>query len=216
MNDITHHWNRIEAWLQVHAPEALTQFRPPATSEMIARAGVALNTLAADYRDLIQIHDGVRNASFGAGVLEDFVLYSLEDALDSRQEMQRVAQEGREAYPDIRDSKMKPDPGVRQVWWHDAWLPVAVAAGDPRTMIFLDLDPAPGGTRGQLVRHVIDEHGLTVVARSVGEWLTRIVLALESGQVRVERDDDGELAGLRWPAALIDRLIALATGNVGG
>lgn len=204
MTDIVHDWKRIEQWLRDNAPETLRQFQGPAPSSALGEVARAVGELPADYVALMQIHDGVRNASFGAGVLEDFVLYSLDDALDAREEMLRVAQEGREAHPDIRDAKMRPAPGVRQLWWHEAWLPVAVAAGDSRTMILMDLDPAPSGVRGQLVRHVIEMRTLPVFARSVSEWVERVANAMEAGKVRVERqpggdEDDPDVVYLKWP-----------------
>jgi cell wall assembly regulator SMI1 len=183
--DILSNWKRIERWLQSHAPEALEQFEPPASPEAIARVTETVGGLPDDYLALLGVHDGIGDE--GIGVFEGFVPFSLEEALDARGVMQRVTQEGRRAYPDVHDSKMRPEPGVRKLAWHDAWLPVAVSAADPRTMIFMDLDPAPGGTRGQLVRHVVDMDTLPIVAGSVAEWVERIANAMENGRVVVER-----------------------------
>lgn len=203
MSDIISNWKRIERWLGAHAPEALEQLEPPAKPEAIARVAATVGALPDDYLALLRIHDGVDDADDGIGVYEGFVPYSLEDALRVRQIMHDVTREGRRTSPDVHDA-MRPDPGVRQRFWHDAWFPVAVWAGGARTMIFMDLDPAPGGTQGQLVKHVIDMDTLPIVARSISEWIDRVANTMESGRVSVERepigpdDDDGELVHLRW------------------
>ncbi len=203
MNDLVKNWERIEAWLHRSVPEALDELQPPATQEKFERVIATVGELPDDYRTLMRIHDGVDKRGYRLGVLEGYVLYSLQEALDTRAMMQRVIAETHSAYPDRVDRDVRPDPGVRQSDWHDGWLPIAVAAGDARTLIFLDLDPAPGGTRGQLVRHVIDMDTLPIVARSVAEWIARVANAMESGRAIVEREpgadeDDDDLIYLMW------------------
>lgn len=201
MDDVTSNWKRIERWLQANAPEILAEFEGPATQGMLDKAAAAVGRLPDDYAELLGIHDGVEASDYGAGTFGGFVLYSLREALDVRKMMQDVRQSNADLGD--MDSDMQPDPGVRRHFWHDAWLPLAVRAGDPRTMIFLDLDPAPGGARGQLVRHVADMSTLPVVARSTAEWLAGIAGKMESGRVIVERepggdDEDDELIRLLW------------------
>jgi cell wall assembly regulator SMI1 len=195
MTDVAASWHRIEAWLRVRAPEVLDELEGPATEAAMQRVTAAVGDLPHDYRALMTIHGGVEAPHGGPGVFEGFDLHSLDAALRAREVMLDVRQENA-SHGDI-DEDMRPDPGVRKAWWHDRWLPIAVHAGDSRTILFMDLDPAPGGKRGQLVRHVVELDSLRVVADSVAQWLDRIARMLESGNVSVSRD--GDLISLDWP-----------------
>ena len=188
-------WGRIEAWLRVSASEALSELEGPATRESLEKASAIVGELPEDYRALVQIHDGVVAPQYGLGIFQGFVLHSVEGALRARDVMLDAWRQNA-AQIDV-DGAMSPDPGVRQAWWHERWLPIAVSADDSRTLIFLDLDPAPGGRRGQLVRHVVDMDKLPIIAASVAEWVERAADAMEQGQVAVERD--GDLISLVWP-----------------
>ena len=65
---------------------------------------------------------------------------------------------------------------------------IAVHADDARTTLFLDLDPAPGGAVGQLVRHAADASRLVMVSASVGEWLAQIAATRYGVTVTVPTD----------------------------
>lgn len=191
-------WQRIEQWLTAHAPQCLAELEPPVSPDDLARAAQVFGELPTEYVGLLRIHNGVDNAQYGTGVFGGFVLRSLASALAAQASWRQAHDDVRREY-DV-DGGMKAPAGVRQAWWHPGWLPVAVDAGDPRTTIFLDLDPAPGGTRGQLVRHVVDDDHLVVVSGSVGAWLEQIAAVMEAGQVAVARDGDA-IVGLDWPDA---------------
>lgn len=189
-------WRRIEDWLTEHAPESLAQLGSPVTADDLALAGRVVGDLPPEYVALLRIHDGVDSAQYGTGIFGGFVLRSLAGALADRDSW-------RQAYDDLRrdydiDASMQAPAGVRQAWWHAGWLPVAVNADDPRTTVFLDLDPAPGGTRGQLVRHVVENDALVLICGGVGAWLEQIAATLEGGGVTVARDGD-TVVGLDWP-----------------
>ena len=64
-----------------------------------------------------------------------------------------------------KDGKVKP------VWWNKRWLPFADAGGD---MLCLDLDPAPGGTVGQVLRFYHDEGWRDSLAPSLEAFLERV------------------------------------------
>ncbi len=188
-------WHRIETWLRANVPEALEELQGPASAGSFERVVAAVGDLPVEYRELMELHDGVAASECGLGVFEGFVLYSLDSALRARDVMLEVWR-GNAGQFDV-DGDMVPDAGVRKCWWHEHWLPIAVSSDDSRTTIFLDLAPAPGGRHGQLVRHVVDVDRLRVVAVSVSAWLERVARALEDGLVAVEREDDTVL--LTWP-----------------
>jgi cell wall assembly regulator SMI1 len=57
----------------------------------------------------------------------------------------------------------------------------------------LDLDPAEGGTKGQIIYQFHDDLFRSVEACSFREWMELYVTDLENGKYRVTRDQEG------WP-----------------
>lgn len=194
MSAVESSWTRIEGWLRANAPDVIDQLNGPASREQLEQAAAAVGVLPDDYASLLGIRNGAFDPSGAAGVFEGWVLYSVAQALDVRDAMARVAAETRRAYPEA-DSRMRPAPGIRRTLWDDAWLPIAVAEGDARTLVLLDLGPDQPARRGQLLRYAVDEDP-RVVAPSVSAWLERIAVSMEAGRVQVTRDDD--LVYLDW------------------
>lgn len=62
--------------------------------------------------------------------------------------------------------------------WPDDWIPIATSR-EGRSVIFVDLMPAKGGTVGQVVHAA--EMTLGVVGKSITDWLVRISNAVENG-----------------------------------
>ncbi len=60
---------------------------------------------------------------------------------------------------------------IVRAWWHDGWIPLAEHWGGD--LICVDLDPAPGGKRGQLLwwRHA--DPLRTALESSFSEWIAR-------------------------------------------
>jgi cell wall assembly regulator SMI1 len=63
----------------------------------------------------------------------------------------------------------RPGAGVQQKWWIPEWVPVTYdGAGNHHV---LDLAPAPGGTRGQILSFWHDDDPRTVEAKDLLAWL---------------------------------------------
>ncbi len=62
--------------------------------------------------------------------------------------------------------------------WPDDWIPIATSR-EGRSVIFVDLMPAKGGTMGQVVHAA--EMTLDIVGNSVTDWIVRISNAVENG-----------------------------------
>jgi len=84
----------------------------------------------------------------------------------------------------------EPDGPVKAVWWSCRWIPVTVIAGSTWHHC-VDLDPAPGGTSGQVIEIADDDSARRVVAPSFRAFLERVAADLESGRYAV--DDEGRL-----------------------
>ena len=65
-----------------------------------------------------------------------------------------------------------PDEGVRADWWNVGWVPLAGnGAGD---LLCIDLKPAKGGTRGQVIRMSHESGERYLLAGSLGEFLVQL------------------------------------------
>ena len=178
-------WKRIEAWLRANAPEILGDLRPGASDDDLRRAektlGAALpETLAASYR----IHDGARGGA--APLVGPWRLLSLEDVTKEWEGQQRFSQEQSDLDEerDDQDDETEPAPGVREGWWRGGWVPVASnSSGD---FVCVDLDPAPGGKRGQVISFLHADPARALLAPDFGAWLGGFAGDLESGKYKVE------------------------------
>jgi cell wall assembly regulator SMI1 len=79
-----------------------------------------------------------------------------------------------------------------RVWcvgWLPGWIPIG--DNDAGDYIYIDLDPAPAGTYGQLIKATKGEWGARVLADSFTEYLDRFVSGVESGALVRPPDNSG-------------------------
>lgn len=79
-----------------------------------------------------------------------------------------------------------PDKEFKNDWWNPKWIPVTYDGSG--NYYFLDLDPADGGTYGQVITMCHDDSRRTLVANSFGEWIKEYNIKLQSG-MRVFSED---------------------------
>jgi cell wall assembly regulator SMI1 len=77
---------------------------------------------------------------------------------------------------------------IKSIWWNRLRIPVTDnGGGDP---VMIDLDPAEGGTRGQVIKFSHEVGPVRVLAPSWAEWLRGIADGLEAGKyVYIESED---------------------------
>jgi cell wall assembly regulator SMI1 len=69
---------------------------------------------------------------------------------------------------------------IKRVWWSPLRIPLTdIGGGDP---VMVDLDPAEGGTRGQVIRFSHEVGPRKVLARNWAEWLRGIADELNAGR----------------------------------
>lgn len=94
------------------------------------------------------------------------------------------------------------DPRIKQGIWRKHWIPIASGWLDAQPhmgVMFVDLDPAPGGVHGQVVAEVVtmgaeSEAGVRkVIAASVTEYFEALLADLGAGRCRYDR-----VVGMRW------------------
>ena len=167
-------WARIEAWLRQHAPEGLAELRPPASNRHINSledtTGLRLPT---EMERSYKVHDGSWGLwmfPYGGGTLA--TIQAIEGEWLRWRE---VAAEGW-----FEDRESEPEGPIKPVHWNRRWLPVTDAGSGNHFCV--DLDPAPGGTVGQIIEFDHEVGPVRVVASGFGEWLARYASALESGR----------------------------------
>lgn len=155
MDTLSALWAEFEKRLYDHAPVKLVTLNPPATPAAILNLERLLGApLPDDFKASLAVHDG---GTFGNELADGEELLSIP----------RIAEEWR-IWNDLLKSpglKLGGQPsrsaaGVKGDWWNPLWVPITSNhAGDHWC---LDLDPAPGGRRGQVIRmwHDLDAREL--------------------------------------------------------
>lgn len=77
-----------------------------------------------------------------------------------------------ECFEDDFDEGIEPERGVRAKWFHDKWLPIADNGGGD--LLCIDLDPAKGGTVGQIVEFRHEDSDRPRAANDLVEFLTHL------------------------------------------
>ena len=175
-------WERVESQFRLQAPKRLSQLAPGATPEQIAEfERLVGRSLPEDFRQSYAIHDGAYGVPFG----------ECPDYLLSHDQIAGLLPWMREDLipPSAYRHEPVPEGPVRPTWWSEGWVPiVGEGTGD---YLCIDLDPAEGGTVGQ----VFDwghEYGPThVLFPSFRAYLEQYASDLERGAIRYDEGESG-------------------------
>jgi cell wall assembly regulator SMI1 len=174
MASVAASWRTIEGVLWENAHSVYCALRKPATDTQIARlAHVVPARLPREFVQSLKTHDGLRDSYLGQNRLFDY--YALMPVAAIIAEYRMICE--LEAQDPIGGSQAGADAGVRNdLRFRPGWVPFMDADGDK---LILDLDPAPGGTYGQVFEW--SSTGSTfnrVLASSFGVWLAGLAEAL--------------------------------------
>ncbi|MGA7730174.1 MAG: SMI1/KNR4 family protein [Chloroflexia bacterium] len=166
-------WDRIEKWLVANSPKALAGLNPGCGEDAIEKLEAILGVeLPEDFRASYKIHNGQEYDS--PWMIGGKELMSLERIEIEWSSMLELLDGG-----DFDGLKSLAEGPMRNDWWNRAWVPITYdGAGN---YFCMDLDPAPGGNRGQLVRFWHDANDRNVIAPSFGDWLRQYADDLEAG-----------------------------------
>jgi molybdopterin molybdotransferase len=180
-------WQTIEGVLWENAHSVYLALREPATDIQLARlAKIIPAKLTRDFVQSLKVHDGLRHSYHGQVRLFDFYallpVASIIAEYTMMCDLQVVCQ-----FP---GSQAGADPAIRNdAHWRPGWLPIMDADGDK---LILDLDPAPGGTAGQVFKWSnAGSMRLRVLAPSFAEWLAGLAEML--GKRRFRLDEFGSI-----------------------
>src|SRR5579862_9494958 len=204
MTSVETSWQRIEAWLQAHAPTLAEQLPPGVSDEELAQAEAEMGglTLPADFKASYRRHNGWGASRMFLGRL---TLYSLAGVVGTWQMMHDLLMGG--DFDRGLDWKHLPlhfelaDP-ICPVWWHLGWIPFAGNGSGEEWSI--DLAPAPGGQVGQVIDWEHESGPGQVHNTSLEALLAAFAAALEAGHYQYT---EGRLETTSEYDAELDRLL---------
>jgi cell wall assembly regulator SMI1 len=181
MKQVEKVWKNLTDWFATNAPELLETFQPGASEAEIAdlERHVGLE-LPDDFRTFLKLCNGQiqdPQAGFYSGDL-----MSVTDIKSTWSMMQGLIKKGT-----FKDSTSYPGKGVNAAWWNPAWVPfISWTTGDNTC---IDLDPAKGGTRGQVIIFWHDQGDRNIKQASFTEWLEVLLADIECGEIVYDREE---------------------------
>ena len=182
-------WTRIEAWLAREHPSGAQILAPGASDAGLAQLAADFGTLPKELEALLRVHDGqashdrfVHSCAYecGGGTFELLSIAGMLAEWRLRNDSLKISDEENASLGGEAS-------GVKPLYWNrTGWLPLAL--GDQGDCFFVDLDPPPTGTVGQVFVWYRDEGPASVVAPNVGAWLGTLADCMDSGKMFVEGD----------------------------
>lgn len=185
MQEIQDIWNRIHEWLRLHAPPIAQNLQGGATETEIRELEQFLGVqLPADVRASYLICNGQKESEeVGNELLPTGEFLSLQGIKDEWQCWQEVMNNSGD---DLASESAK---GIRDVWWHPAWIPfTSNGSGDSDC---IDLAPTEGGTVGQIIRMWHGDSYRDLLFPDFRSWLEAFATELENGDYFYAEDEAG-------------------------
>lgn len=167
-------WRIIEGVLWENAHSLYRALRKPASDAQVARlAKLVPVKLPRDFVQSLKTHDGLRDSYLGQNRLFNYNALLPISAIVSEYRMicRHQAEWGGEGGQAGHDPRVRNDSR-----WRLGWVPFMDADGDK---LVLDLDPAPGGSVGQVIEwSATGSTRLEVLAPTFGAWLAGLAETL--------------------------------------
>jgi cell wall assembly regulator SMI1 len=188
-------WQRLHAFSDKRAPAMTSELRGPAASKDLAQLAALGPKPPPSLLASLRIHDGENDGSWGELLAGGGCLLSA-SAIVERYRMLGEALLGMDAddlyHPPPENRGIGP---VRSRTHSPGWLPIIDLNGD--VVWYIDFDPAPGGTPGQIIRVDLESGEWLVCANSHEEFWARYLDALETRRIRCK--DGKPEAEHSWP-----------------
>ncbi|MCX7358455.1 MAG: SMI1/KNR4 family protein [Alphaproteobacteria bacterium] len=168
-------WRRYCELLAKQHSAFLSYFSVGASPEQIAVAEQAMGcNLPADVRHLLSLHNGAE-----AQVLPAWELFSTERMVDEWRIWEDLYQD--QFKPDGYDCEPSSPAILGDEWWRLKWIPITGDGGGNH--LCADLEPAAGGTVGQIITMWHDDPTRSLVASSLTEFIEMIADKVERGEL---------------------------------
>ncbi|MEC3906133.1 SMI1/KNR4 family protein [Tamlana sp. 2201CG12-4] len=159
------------------------ELNPPASKQNIEKLEHTIGAeLPEEYINFLMIHNGQNSDSEGLINVEE--LLSIERIIQEWKVWKELLDSG-----DFSGYESDPNKGIKNDWWNDKWIPITHDGGGNHYCI--DLDPALGGSSGQIIRMWHDSEERELIAHSFKEWITKYINDLEKGQYVYSEDWGG-------------------------
>lgn len=179
MKSIAACWKSITEWYRLNALDWDRSLPGPASTADLERIDAEFGiALPADLKESYLLHDGT--GGWGWFPYGPYMLSAAE-----------VVKEGRfwcDAVKKGAFKKMKgtPEGPIKRTWWNPLWIPFTSSGSGDHYCV--DLDPARGGTVGQVIEFFHETSASRVVAPSFAAWLDGFARDLEAGRYRYDAD----------------------------
>jgi cell wall assembly regulator SMI1 len=177
---------RLENWLYVHAPQALSLLHPGATRNDIASLELIIGKeLPADFVQFYLICNGQNEEKGLQGLIDSEELLSIGNII-YQSRLWKELLDSRVFEDENGPFTSEPDRGIKNDWWNPLWIPFTHDGSGNH--ICIDLDPAPGGHVGQVIRMWHDSAGRELYAGSFSDYMGNYITRVEAGEfVYVEK-----------------------------
>jgi cell wall assembly regulator SMI1 len=194
-SDHTKYWDRIDAVLESQAPLVFQQLKPPASVKQISETESALGVvLPEEIRVAYLRHNGCLPAwRLLPGPPQQnrlFVPYfnwcDLDVMVQRWQLMQSELKLSQQLRPDwyVGAEDWWNDLDVKPEGWRTQWIPIGLS--DTPDTLYIDLDPGPKGSVGQMISTDGAHDGASVFAANLNDYLARLIDGLEAGSITHE------------------------------
>jgi cell wall assembly regulator SMI1 len=174
-------WAQIDTWLETNAPEIFALLQPGASDEEISKLEDLLSIqFPEDVRSSYRIHNGQSIYEHGL-IADDWELLSLERIEEEWKIWKQLLDDGVFQDEKGQDQGSEAALGISNVWWSSKWIPLTYNGGGDHHC--LDLDPAKGGTIGQIITMWHDDPTREIVSTSFRDWFEQYAQRLESGEL---------------------------------
>jgi cell wall assembly regulator SMI1 len=196
------HWAAWLAALEKRGVAAHSLLRPPATEEAIVALEAVIGArLPVDVRSLYRLADGQNDVlnlaalprgKLSAPIFGGYEFNSLDRFASEWTSWREIRNQSTpEELEDFHSSiDVRSGDPIKKLYTHSLWMPFATDGGG--NSLALDLDPAPGGTRGQIIIIGSDEDERRVLAPSLSAFLAALTPLLEVGRLTIGAPDDDD------------------------
>jgi cell wall assembly regulator SMI1 len=185
-------WNKLHALLEVHAPDLLQALRPPASDKEIEQAESVLGIkFPSEVLAAYLMHDGSHDSDGDRLLLKTFFppfhrFLPLDEIVQHWKgwlDMYKNCDYDKELNPNhphyvacTLEMKIQP-----VALWDPKWIPLGDSGST--SLVFLDLNPGPSGSYGQLLEHGGVDAPEKSLANNLNDFLETLIKRLDEKMI---------------------------------